>query len=205
MGNEKKVYTFDDLKFKDEVVIKSAKMFFDNGYGVSVIYGDLLKNKDSYELAIIIGTSEDDWRLESEDDDSYQAYDDLTPEKVTGLMEMVQNFPPIEEEEDKEEEDRLKTFADLVFHRNPLIPGNWNAKIFFDNGYGVSVIYGDGAYGDEKRPYELAVLIGFSEEEGDWDICFDTPITADVETYLTEEDVTELMKQVQELEEALEA
>ena len=83
----------------------------------------------------------------------------------------------------------MKSFNDLVFN---------NAKIFkqatlsFDNNYGVSVITGKGAYGNKNAPYEVAVLyMG--------ELCYSTDITSDVIGYCTEEKVTRIMKQVQEL------
>lgn len=66
------------------------------------------------------------------------------------------------------------------------------ARLFFDNGYGVSVVTGTAAYDN----YEIAVLKG---DENKSNICYDTPITDDVIPCSTEEDVSKIMKQVQEL------
>lgn len=95
----------------------------------------------------------------------------------------------------------MKTFKDLGFGRHPNagvvdpIGGGFfynRASMKFDNGWGVSVI--TGGYGDEEKPYELAVLLNGS-------LHYDNPVAeGDVRGYLTEEDVTELMKQVQEFE-----
>jgi hypothetical protein len=91
----------------------------------------------------------------------------------------------------------MKTFKDLEFKEHPHRPQfNTQAKMFFDNGYGISVITGSGAYKSETRPYEVAVIKG---NEEDWSLCYDTPITDDVIGYNNEEDVTEIMKQVQKL------
>lgn len=86
-------------------------------------------------------------------------------------------------------------FADLEFEPHP----NWDgvqAKHFFDNGYGVSVIKASHSYGGSKGLYELAVLKGLEE---DWEICYDTPITDDVMGYLTKEDVETVLNQVERL------
>ena len=71
------------------------------------------------------------------------------------------------------------------------------AKKFYKNGYGVSVIIGDISYGGSQGLYELAVLKG---DEDRWEICYSTPITDDVLGYLTEEDVSKYMKMVKKLE-----
>jgi len=87
------------------------------------------------------------------------------------------------------------TFADLTFG-----PRDWlgadageQAKAFFPNGYGVSVIRGYGSYGNEDGLYELAVLQG---DEADWSLCYSTPVTGDVEGHLTPDDVSRLMADV---------
>jgi len=88
----------------------------------------------------------------------------------------------------------MKTFEDLEFnvHPNSLFGFNGQAKMDFDNGYGVSVITGEYAYTSELEPYEIAIL-------HDGIITYDTHISDDVIGYCTQEKVTEIMKQVQEL------
>jgi hypothetical protein len=63
----------------------------------------------------------------------------------------------------------------------------------FDNGYGASVVIGPYTYGSEDGLYELAVL------GSDGKLCYDTPVTDDVEGYLSEDDVTKLLEQIQNL------
>jgi hypothetical protein len=93
----------------------------------------------------------------------------------------------------------MKTFKDLVFtvHPHAGMAPSWSslgfrdrAMLFFANGYGVSVI--TGGYGDDERPYELAVMTSRG-------ICYDTHITDDVLGYLTESDVSKWMVEVQNL------
>lgn len=81
----------------------------------------------------------------------------------------------------------MKTFEDLEF--KPGICGFTRARMNFDNGYGVSVIYGPYAYCDENT-YEVAVL---KNDE----LCYSTPITDDVLGYQDREQVTEIMKIIQ--------
>lgn len=85
----------------------------------------------------------------------------------------------------------MKTFKDLDSKPRDYTVGSFTgnqARMEFDNGYGVSVInYG---YGRDEGLYELAIM----RDDG---LCYDTPITNDVLGYLTEEDVTKYMRLVQ--------
>jgi hypothetical protein len=86
----------------------------------------------------------------------------------------------------------MKTFSDLEFKPHPMGSGIIS-RIKFDNGYGASVVKGPHTYGGDQDLYELAVL------DNNDDLTYDTPVTNDVEGYLTEEDVTILLKQIQNL------
>jgi len=83
-------------------------------------------------------------------------------------------------------------FTELNFDLHSTLFGV-QARHFFDNGYGVSVIRGPQSYGGSEGLYELAVLKGV---EKDWKICYDTPITDDVIGYLSESDVEKLLNEV---------
>ena len=89
----------------------------------------------------------------------------------------------------------MKTFEDLKFERHLADPGGLAARMFFKNGYGVSVIrfYGSHTAGDE---WELAVLKG---DAVTYTLTYDTHITDDVLGHLTAEMVSEVMKRVQKL------
>jgi hypothetical protein len=91
----------------------------------------------------------------------------------------------------KTKTEKMKKFKDLEFKSKDYKDGQ-ASRMEFDNGYGVSVICGFGAYGNTDAPYELAILKNGS-------LCYDTEITRDVIGYLTPDDVTKYMKQVQEL------
>ena len=86
----------------------------------------------------------------------------------------------------------MKTFNDLEFKQD-IQRGLNAARIMFDNGYGASVVVGPYTYGGEDGLYELGVL------GKDGKLTYDTPITEDVEGYLSEEGVTQLLKQIQNL------
>lgn len=66
-------------------------------------------------------------------------------------------------------------------------------RLSFENGYGVSVVRKKGSYGYDEGLFELAVL-----DENGW-ITSCTPITSDVVGWLSEENVTNIMKQIQDL------
>lgn len=88
----------------------------------------------------------------------------------------------------------MKTFKDLEFKENntPTNSGIFS-NMMFENGYGVSVIRTEMSYGNKEGLFELAVL------DSTGDITYETPITADVIGWLTEEDVSRVMEQVQSL------
>ena len=86
----------------------------------------------------------------------------------------------------------MKTFNDLEFKQD-IQRGLNAARIMFDNGYGASVVVGPYTYGGEDGLYELGVL------GKDKKLTYDTPVTEDVKGYLSEEDVTKLLEQIQKL------
>jgi len=85
----------------------------------------------------------------------------------------------------------MKTFNDLNFQKHPIIPFGQHAEMEFKNGYGISVVNGRGAY-SRTGTYEVAVLYN-------GDLCYNTDITDDVLGYQTPEQVTEVMRRIQEL------
>jgi len=89
----------------------------------------------------------------------------------------------------------MKTFQDLEFEQindAPFMVGK-RSRMHFDNGFGVSVVSHSHSYGGSSGLYEVAVL------DSDGNLTYETPVTNNVIGYLTEEDVTNVMKQVQEL------
>jgi len=89
----------------------------------------------------------------------------------------------------------MKKFEDLEFEQvndAPYMVGK-KSRMHFDNGYGVSVVSHSHSYGGRDGLYEVAVLDSNNQ------LTYDTSVTNDVLGYLTEEDVTDVMKQVQEL------
>jgi hypothetical protein len=87
----------------------------------------------------------------------------------------------------------MKAFKDLEFVEHPSHIGGVQARIQFENGYGVSVVKTNYSYGGKDGLYELAVL----SEDGE--ITYNTGITDDVMGYLSPEDVTDVMSKIQAL------
>lgn len=87
-------------------------------------------------------------------------------------------------------------FDDLEF--TPSSAGGVRAVAQFPNGYRASVVRGDFTYGGDRGFYELAVM----DDRG---ICYDTPITDDVLGYLTPDDVTRLLADIEALHAAQKA
>jgi hypothetical protein len=86
----------------------------------------------------------------------------------------------------------MKTFEDLEFNDMDSFPYNEWARVYFDNGWGVSVVRGPHTYGGENGLYELAVL-------KDGHLHYENEMAkGDVVGWLRPEDVTDAMKLIQE-------
>ena len=98
----------------------------------------------------------------------------------------------------------IKTFKDLEFVIHPILldtksqdtkeifANSKHAVMEFENGYGVSVIFGEQFYSNGIDTYEVGIL-------KDGYLRFDTPLTDTVLAYQNENEVTEIMRKVQEL------
>ena len=86
----------------------------------------------------------------------------------------------------------MTTFAELDFKSHPIGSGI-QAQVKFENGYGASVIRTNFSYGSENDLYELAVI------RLDGSLVYDTPVTDDVEGYLSEDCITALLDQIEAL------
>jgi len=84
---------------------------------------------------------------------------------------------------------KINTFKDLRFEKTPV---GLSTRMNFKNGYGVSVITID-RYCNKDNPFEVAILYNDS-------ITYNTDITNDVLSDLSIEEVTKIMKKVQELD-----
>ena len=85
-----------------------------------------------------------------------------------------------------------KTFDDIEFKPHPLGNGV-QGVITFDNGYGASIVQTKTSYGGREGLYELAILDKFGQ------LMYTTQISDDVIGYLTPEQVTEKLIQIQDL------
>jgi len=91
----------------------------------------------------------------------------------------------------------MKTFKDLKFENHSVATaeierfnGAKQAIENFENGYGVSVLFGSCFYSNGIDTYEVAILFGES-------ITYNTEITDDVMGYLSKDEVSEIMAKVQ--------
>ena len=67
-------------------------------------------------------------------------------------------------------------------------------KIYnFENGYGASVVWGSGTYGEDEGLFEVAVL------DQDGNLCYDTPVTGDVVGFLDFQGVADVLNQIRNL------
>lgn len=86
------------------------------------------------------------------------------------------------------------TFDNLCFSTHLDFKDGKHAKILFNNGYGVSVLFGKRFYSDGISTYEVACIkndyIVYPEN---------TSFEHDVVGYVTKEEVTKLMKEIQDL------
>jgi len=88
------------------------------------------------------------------------------------------------------------TFDDLNIRQHPHFNGGIQGIKFFDNGYGISVINGRGAYVSNDSEFEIAVLFG---NEDKFELSYNTPLTNDVIGHLTKNEVEEYMNKIAEL------
>jgi hypothetical protein len=88
------------------------------------------------------------------------------------------------------------TFEELEFKATEFNNGI-QAIARFENKYGASIVKHDYSYGSKTGLYELAVLK--YDENNNWDLCYDTPVTSDVLGYLNEADITRYLKQIEQL------
>lgn len=76
-------------------------------------------------------------------------------------------------------------------------PGIHQWLFKFDNNYGASVIKHFGSYGFENDLFELAVLK--FDDNNDWDLCYETPITDNVIGNLTNDEVLDCLERIRKL------
>jgi hypothetical protein len=91
----------------------------------------------------------------------------------------------------------INSFKDLEFEFIDLEDSLYNGvrcRVQFPNGYGASIVRHNFSYGGKEGLYELAVLDQYGE------LHYDNPVAnGDVRGYLSEDDVTKLIKEIQEL------
>ena len=77
---------------------------------------------------------------------------------------------------------------------------NGTQKVYrFDNQFGASVVSHKYSYGGDRGKWELAVIKFYSDDNDDWSLTYETPITSDVIGHLDEDEVADLLTRVAEL------
>jgi len=89
-----KVFAHLNFQYHESMTLAlaSAKMFFKNGYGVSVILDHFTRQ---YEIAVLVGNKDDWTMLLKEKDKKEEIYKDLSKDLVSKIMEDVQNRLPV--------------------------------------------------------------------------------------------------------------
>lgn len=94
---------------------------------------------------------------------------------------------------------RMGDFKEYVFMKDTKFIYEGVQYVFrFPNSYGASVVKHKYSYGADRDLWELAVIFFVNDHE--WELTYDTEITSDVEGYLSDEDVLELLQRIKELE-----
>lgn len=91
----------------------------------------------------------------------------------------------------------IQGFEQNLIERKPIFDGI-QYLFRFDNGYGASVVKHHGSYGSYDDLWELAVI--YFDGDIKWHITYNTPITDDVEGFLNNEDVCNLLNQIRDLQ-----
>jgi hypothetical protein len=87
-------------------------------------------------------------------------------------------------------------FSDLNFQPHPSWSDGVQARHFFNNGYGISVIRSQYSYGGSKGLYEAAVLKG---EKGNYTLYYESEITDDVLGFQSEEQIESVLSEIEKL------
>ena len=77
---------------------------------------------------------------------------------------------------------------------------NGTQKVYrFGNSYGASVVRHEHSYGSDHGKWELAVIKFYSDNNDDWSLTYETPITEDVIGHLDDASVETLLHQISNL------
>tara|TARA_R110002096_G_scaffold403229_1_gene600756 strand:+ start:707 stop:991 length:285 start_codon:yes stop_codon:yes gene_type:complete len=92
--------------------------------------------------------------------------------------------------------DAMECLKAFKFEPHTNHGGGVQGKLFFPNGYGVSIIRTPHSYGGMDMKWELAVLVG---EKESYDISYNSGLTDDVVGHLSEKEVLEYVAKIKEL------
>jgi hypothetical protein len=89
----------------------------------------------------------------------------------------------------------IKDFNKYIVDLNAINHG-MGVVFRFDNEYGISLVCHSFSYGNKNDEFEIAIIKFNSEDNKNWNICYDTDITNDVLGYQSKEDVIEIIQKV---------
>jgi len=86
----------------------------------------------------------------------------------------------------------MKTIKDINFTKHPVSPTAVSGRLYFDNGWSISVIGGDRFYGNGVTTFEVAIF----KPNGEF---YESPNGEQVKPYVTKDEVTKIMLNVQRI------
>jgi len=204
--NENNYLTFDDLVFKYHPQLNTEfdKINFNNGYVLSVFrlddkylpgseYSMFYFDHEKSKYILLFSSKEEVSEKMIELQKRKEKKRIFTTEDPYG-EEDWNNENIVQKKKIKYKnflnENNYLTFDDLVFKDHPYVDDVKIAKMDFDNGYSVSLLFGEKVYSNSKDTYEM--------------MCFDyrgENIYDDVLPYLTKDQVSEKMIELQKRKE----
>lgn len=97
-----------------------------------------------------------------------------------------------------ENEETFESMWEFELPHDPELHNGQQNVFRFPNNMGASVVSHDNSYGKQKF-WELAVIRFFSDDNDNWDIVYDTPITQDVLGWLTIPEVLNTLQEIKSL------
>jgi len=92
--------------------------------------------------------------------------------------------------------DAMELLKEFKFESHTNHGGGVQGKLFFPNGYGVSIIRTPHSYGGSDLKWELAILVG---DKNSYDISYNSGLADDVVGWLDEKEILGYIAKIKEL------